>query len=201
MGARTIEGPLSSIDPKSERTEEGRRKDGCRTIVFHRVYVRNVSLSAKRKIPVLSGGEPMEGKRSRKRFPCTAGGWKPRGENAPWHGSVSGRSSRKYGDAGQERGLRQDRELHIGSGTMVSEIDWWFHRRGNRTSIRPRTGFHSVKGKGNIGNKSGGYLRPIFFHSCGWKNTASRFIDPVLFRVWGHTLVCFQLFIFDRRWF
>lgn len=45
------------------------------------------------------------------------------GENAPWHGWIGGRSSRrsKSGDAGQEWGVRQNRKLHIRARPMVRE--------------------------------------------------------------------------------
>ena len=51
-----------------------------------------------------------------------------------------------------------------------------------RSALEPASTTRS-RGRGTSGIKVAGIYDQFFFRSCGWKNTASRFIDPVFFRV------------------
>lgn len=90
--------------PEKEREDERKREEQ----------------QEERRVPLRRGRkEVAQAPRSSSRSPARS----LQGENAPWHGWISGRSSRrsKSGDAGQEWDVRQNRKLHIRAKPMVRE--------------------------------------------------------------------------------
>lgn len=173
--------PLSSIDPKKEQEKTGvehRVPPRLRASFHHRVRkTKNTGPSWWRA----DGGKEVAQAPLLHRRRVKASGWKC---TLAWECQRAIVAKIRWCRPGTGSATRSRITYRIWDNGK-RKPDWLvIHWRA--LDIRPRTGFHSVKGKGNIGNKSGGYLRPIFFHSCGWKNTAPRFIDPVFFRVWAH---------------